>query len=94
MTTVYNIDIFNNATGEFDIGTVTLNLASHTIGFLRSRRHGDNIVVTYVNHLKRRQEVVVLPGRFYDVVPAASGLGFAGCVDITAKQLRALGVIA
>lgn len=74
-----------------------VNGSIYRIGFLQSRRHADNMMVTFCNPAiparkkAHRQEIVVLPRSFYRIVPEAAGLGFAGCVDVTVKQLRELG---
>lgn len=96
MTTYYNLEVFNRATGQF---TETFRvIKSHTIGFVRDRRSG-NMIVTWVNPLvparfaAHRQQIVVLPAAFYRILPEAGALGFAGCTEATPAQLRQLGFV-
>ena len=99
MTTAYKIDVFNACTGEFDRGAASI-IRTHTLGFVRCSR-SDNFIVTFCNPAfpprsgSYRQQIVVLPGAFYRIMPdinrdaiagtishvGLAGSGWSGCVD-------------
>ncbi|MFC5650920.1 hypothetical protein ACFPYJ_17730 [Paenibacillus solisilvae] len=92
MKTVFKIDIFNVSTGNFDLGSVSIN-RTHTIGFVRCGRSGNMIVTCNLASISPRQQIVVLPGAFNRILPDVSRYAVAGCTQATSDQLRALGFI-
>lgn len=69
-----------------------------TIGYCRDSQTG-NFIATWVNHAYhpssryRRQQIVVLPGAFFRILPRIDRRSVANCIDITAEEATALGFI-
>lgn len=97
MSKVYDIEVFNFQTGEFDLGMVKIHL-TYSIGFVKSNRTG-NYIVVFCNPAiapkdKRfRQEIIVLPGAFHRILPGIKRDVFASCTEATPEQLVDLGFI-
>jgi|GEM_PF-4316338 len=92
MTKYFNVQRFNNATGKLD------PLQMYSIGYVRCGRSG-NMIVTFCNPSiptrlpAYRQQIVVLPGLFYKVLPSVRRDIVASCIEITPAQLLDLGFI-
>lgn len=90
MNQTFNIDVFNVATGEFDLGTVTLGPKYHQIGYRRDRRSGAYIVTWRTEN--GTQEIIVQPA-FFHRITGIDRSEFAGLVIVTETTLDTLGFI-
>lgn len=86
--TVFNIEVFNCATGEFDLGTVTFTVPTpQQVRFVR--QPSGNVLVTL---LGTEQRLVTSLGAFCRIT-GASRRSVLGSLTVSTEQARELGFI-
>ena len=89
--TAIQIEVFNGP-------TVRVNCITFEIGYYLDRRTGHFICTwrdrpNHEHRNYRRQQIVVFASTFFRVIPEVSRKATAGCREVTAEQLVALGFV-